>query len=396
MKCPVEKCQIQCDSVIEYLKHCETHGNKYHPEYPCDKCSHPPFTSHTSFYRHLQEEHKNEDNNTALRLLTCSHCKTKFNNFESFKKHVQKLYPITRISCPCCSSQLFITYGAFYKHFKRYHDIYDKKIVKKDCQRVTTYIESNESLDITPLITPESNESLDITPKSNESLDITPESNESSDITDAPEITNQTEKPDMLYYQTEKEKVLVDLVTDLMSLNSQHGFSQKGMDGILSLLEKYTKLSNNLSLQLVKQYISMNKEDHCSECVNISPIFSENHILNQILTNGLIDTHMKRHTIAKKKLNFVADKTIPIGSDITNQCHFAFNPPGDMLKRLFQDTSVENSFNAFKETVLNSDGRTKIYGDFFTSKVYEDILKTLSPSERKICGNFPLILGLYR
>jgi hypothetical protein len=392
MKCPVENCQIQCNCVSEYLKHCETHGNKYHTEYPCDKCSDPPFTSHTSFYRHLQEKHKNEENNSTLRLLTCSHCKSKFNNFESFKKHVQKLYPITRISCPCCSSQLFITYGAFYKHFKRYHDINDKK----DCRRVITHIEhieSDESLDNTP----ESNESLDITPESNESSDITPESNESSsDITDAPKITNQTEEPDMLYYYTEKEKVLVDLVTDLMSLNSQHGFSQKGMDGILNLLGKYTKLSNNLSLQLVKQYISMNEEDHCSECVNIPPKFSENHILNQILTNGLIDTHMKRHTIAKKKMNFVADKTIPIGSDITNQCHFAFNPPADMLKRLFQDTTVENSFNAFKETVLNSDGRTKIYGDFFTSKVYEDILQTLSPSERKICGNFPLILGLYR
>ena len=376
MKCPVEECQIQCNTVIEYLKHCETHGDKYHPEYPCDKCSHLPFTSHTSFYRHLQEEHKNEDNNTALRILICSHCKEKFNNFESFKKHVQKLYPITKITCPCCSSQLFITYRAFYKHFKRNHDINDKK----KCQR--EHIESNDSLDITP--------------ESNESLDITPKSNESSDITDAPEITNQTEEPDMLYYQTEMEKVLVDLVTDLMSLNSEHGFSQKGMDGILSLLGKYTKLSNNLSLELVKQYISMNKEDHCSECVDIPQKFSENHILNQILTNDLIDTHMKRHTIAKKNMNFVADQTIPIGSDITSQCHFAFNPPADMLKRLFQDKTVENSFNTFKETVLNSDGITKIYGDFFTSKLYEEILQTLSPSEREICGNFPLILGLYR
>ena len=130
MKCPVEKCQIQCSSVLEYLKHCQTHGNKYQPKYPCDKCD-QIFASQASFYRHIKEKHKivTETNSSALKILTCSHCMQKFNNFESFRKHAQTLYPSTRITCPCCSSQLFITYNAFYKHFTRYHEKKENEIV---------------------------------------------------------------------------------------------------------------------------------------------------------------------------------------------------------------------------------------------------------------------------
>ena len=98
------------------------------------------------------------------------------------------------------------------KHFRRYHEKNENEIVKKDYETVTTgpittHIEQFESNEPTL------------------------------------EVRYPTEDPDVLFYETEQEKMLVSLVKDLMSLYSKHGISQKAMDSFLTLIGKYTKMS---------------------------------------------------------------------------------------------------------------------------------------------------------
>ena len=158
----------------------------------------------------------------------------------------------------------------------------------------------------------------------------------------------------------------------MLNIKTQHGISQWAINGILNVFAEFTTKSNSLSLEILKQKISKtDNNDHCQNCIETAKEFSNNHALNQILEQGMIDTHRKRDTIVKNNFKLVEQKKIHLDYGSKNDiCYVAYNSPEALLKRFFEDNTVRNSFETFSKNFHQSDHNMEIYGDFFTSRHY--------------------------
>ena len=171
----------------------------------------------------------------------------------------------------------------------------------------------------------------------------------------------------------------------------------EALDKIFILFGEVALRSQQLALKFIEKDIKSNESSHCNNCVNVAKQFGENDILSHILTDGVIDTHSKRNTIAKNNFNYVEEKKLPLGKDLKSaDCFIAYNSPADVLKRYFERKSIQYSFERFAEEFHNLKNQSHYYGDFFTSPLFEELQRTLSREEWIRCKGLPLIIGFYR
>ena len=131
MQC--RQCPTSCASVKDYLNHCKIHG----PKIPCCTCQ-LWFSGRNRFYEHYKTHTTNivVSDPVISNILKCSHCTESFHTYNDFRIHVQKLYPVTLIDCPCCGKRKLPSYDSFRLHYFREHKDYLSEKPQPDVQNV--------------------------------------------------------------------------------------------------------------------------------------------------------------------------------------------------------------------------------------------------------------------
>ena len=76
--------------------------------------------------------------------------------------------------------------------------------------------------------------------------------------------------------------------------------------------------------------------------------FNDSDVFKQIIVNGTLDTYEKRKTVMKKTLMLIKDRELYLGqNNAGDECFITYNSPIDLLKRSFQDVTIDKSFKTF-------------------------------------------------
>ena len=369
-------CSTSCANVDLYLKHCKTHNSQ---TYACPECL-IGTSSRTEFYRHFESHSKvsNAPEQNDEESFSCSHCHEDFRSTETFLEHVKGLYPSILVNCPCCSKRKIGTWAAFRKHFNSAH-----------ANTVTSNQQETHYDDYVASARAEDDSDLDNSVTVDFQETLLPSTSQSNSPKDSVEC---------LTLRQEKEGMKTKLVTEISKIRVHHGVPNIALDKLFTVLSEAASNSKQLAIKFLNKN-PRNEENLASQsCTEIAKSFSENDVLHQLLVNGSLDTYEKRKTVMKKTLLLVDDQDLYLGQNNAGEdCYIAYNPPGEIIKRQFQDATIQKSnknfTKEFHESQLNG---KQFYGDFFSSQLFKDIQDTLSMEERIRCNSLPIIIGLYR
>ena len=352
-------CNIWLPSLLAYADHVKRHlKNK---QIPCPSCC-LVFTSRTSFYNHF-EIHREEDvKSTPKVALNCSHCQVVFDNITTFKKHVKKLYPQTKVDCPSCHASKFGSFDAFRMHWQRNHQQRQKV---QDLKR-------EDKMQTKSLLVEVDVPGLDC---SNENYEL--ESHSTSENLGVHEM---------------RHKLSTKMAAEFLKIQVLHGVPQEAMNKLVDVFSEAAHESEEFMISAIKNKLN-NLDEQLT--LDVATKASEGNVLGHILTNNWLSTFKKRDVINKKNFCFLDIKMVLLGHNATGEMrHFAYISPKEALQRFFNDKTAAQSFwNHHKSLQTQEVG---IFGDFFTSEKFRDIQNTLTVGERHACDGIPLCLGTYR
>ena len=115
--------------------------------------------------------------------------------------------------------------------------------------------------------------------------------------------------------------------------------------------------------------------------------------LHSVLEKDLISDRQKRAALMKKLYDLCPIRDIYLEIGGLNQSIYYYKSPQDLFKIFFGDENIFQQYlNSGKRCELY-DGCGLWYGDFYQSKAYLDVLKTITENDD---GYPPILLGLYR
>ena len=114
--------------------------------------------------------------------------------------------------------------------------------------------------------------------------------------------------------------------------------------------------------------------------------------LHSMLDKQLISDRQKRAVLMAKLYDLCQIRNIYLEIGGLHQSLYYYKSPQDLFKIFFGDKNVFQQYlNSGKRCELY-DGCGDWFGDFFQSKAYRDVMKTIPLGD----GYPPLLLGLYR
>ena len=183
------------------------------------------------------------------------------------------------------------------------------------------------------------------------------------------------------------------LLSDILKVSVEHRVSREAVNKFVDIFTEASvdskRLFEKFAHKKLDQEKSVSKED--------IERLSELNALNVILMNGWLATWEKRNTLVQKNFKFSVQRKVLLGHDESGGArHLNYFDVTEQIQRFFSCPTVCKSFQTHKESVKTQPFEQGVYGDFFTSQLFQDILATLTPEEKVKCGGVPLCLGLYR